>query len=118
MVQDGFDPLETLESLEIKYHQYEQCHKIISTPDSISELKNWRNQRSSDRLVYLYELDTARLEVFVLPKHGTRFTTPAAGPSIKNQGLERAYRVAVVAQQMMAEHTAKWHKDTLPVGRL
>jgi hypothetical protein len=107
-----------LESVEIKYHQYEQCHKIISTPKSISELNNWRNRQLSDRNVRLYETDAEILEAMALPKHGTRFTTPLIDHIIKNLDLEREYRRAVVAQQTAVKDAIKWQADTLPVGNI
>jgi hypothetical protein len=82
-VQDGFDPLETLEGVEIKYHQYEQCHEIISTPESISELEKWRNRQGSYHSFDLYRARVATLEDLALPKHGTRFTTPFIDHLIK-----------------------------------
>jgi hypothetical protein len=83
MVQDGFDPLETLESLEIRYNHHKQCHKAIKTPESISELKNWRTQRLSDSAIYLEEADSATLGVCDPPKSGMRFMTPFIGYTVK-----------------------------------
>jgi hypothetical protein len=60
MIQDGFDPLEMLENVEIRYHQYKQCHKIIKTPESINELKQW-----------LQEVDSENISA--LPTHGMGF---------------------------------------------
>jgi hypothetical protein len=115
-VQDGFDPLETLESVETRSHHYEQCHKVIRTPESISELKSWRDQQLSSNNVWLDIADTETLEAIALPKHGTRFTTPVIGQAIENLDIDRAYRRAVVAQQTTAERAVKWQADTLPVG--
>jgi hypothetical protein len=115
-VQDGFDPLETLESVEIRYHHYEQCHKVIRTPKAISELKSWRDQQLSSRPFYIDREDVETLEAFALPTHGTSFTTPVIGQAIENLDIERAYRKAVVAQQTTAEQAVKWQADTLPVG--
>jgi hypothetical protein len=117
-VQDGFDPLETLESVEIRYHQYYQCHKLISTPESIGELKNWRNALLRYSNIYLDETDAASLKTLVLPRHGTKFKTPPIDQDIKNQDLEREYRRKVVAQQTAVTNTVKWQADTLPVGNL
>jgi hypothetical protein len=114
--QDGLDPLKTLESVEIRYYQYEECHKVNSTPENINVLKNWRNRQSSTRDVWLDEAGVETLEAIALPKHGTRFTTPVIGQAIENLDIERAYRRAVVAQHTAAEQAVKWQTDTLPVG--
>jgi hypothetical protein len=118
MIQDGFDPLEILESVEIRYHQYEQCHKVTGTPESIGELKKWRDQELSQEYIYLHEAHAAALEAMVFPKHGTRFTTPFIGHLIKILDLEREYRRAVVAQQAAVKNATRWQADTLPVGNI
>jgi hypothetical protein len=117
-VQDGFDLLHKLESVEIRYHLYEQCHKIIIAPESISELRNWRNQQVPSDGVYLHRAGVAILEDMALPKHGTRFTTPFIDHIIKKLDLEREYRRAVVAQQTTAGNAVKWLADSLPVGNV
>jgi hypothetical protein len=80
-LQDGFDPLETLESFETRYLHYEECQKVIGTPESITKLKNWR--KLSHLTGYLNESDPASLEFLVLPKHGALFMTPAIAPTLK-----------------------------------
>jgi hypothetical protein len=65
-VQDGFDPLEMLENVEIRYRQHEKSHKIISTPESISELKLWRDQANSEST---YVVDVMP-QTWLLPDHG------------------------------------------------
>jgi hypothetical protein len=117
-IQDGLDPLKMLDKIEIRYNQYEQCRKVISTPESISELKYWGNRHSSNRDVYLRTVDSALLETWVLPKHGMNLLTPQNCHTIKILCLEREYRRAAVAQQTEVEHAVKWHTDTLPVGYL
>jgi hypothetical protein len=117
-IQDGLDPLKTLEGVEIKYHQYEQCHKLNSTPENINELKKWRNRPSPARGVWLHGANAETLEAMALPKHGTRFATPIIGQAIENLDIERAYRCAVVTQQTAAKQAAKWQADTLPVSDL
>jgi hypothetical protein len=62
-VQDGLDPLEMLENLEIRYHQYERWHKIIRTPDSIHELKLWLRQVDSDRPGAISALPTRGMDL-------------------------------------------------------
>jgi hypothetical protein len=77
-VQDGFDPLETLESVEIKYHQYEQCHKVISAPESIAELQQWQTQVDS-----YHTFSIAELQKLILPKHGMQSPTLEISHTLK-----------------------------------
>jgi hypothetical protein len=107
-----------LDKIEIRYNQHEQCRKVISTPESISELKGWENQLLSNRDFYLDTADSATLETWVLPKHGMDLLTPENCHTIKILCLEHEYRRAVVAQQTVVEHAIKWQTDTLPVGYL
>jgi hypothetical protein len=109
--QDGF---EMLENIEITYDQCDWTHKIVNTPEYISELKNWEERMF--RIAMLPEPDSASLELLVLPRHGMRFMTSFIRQIIKNLDLERTYRGAVVAQHTAAEQAAKWHANTLPVG--
>jgi hypothetical protein len=111
--QDGLDPLEMLESVEIRYHHYEQCHEVIRTPEAIIELKDWQNRRMPSYLWEVYSWD-----VLVLPKHGTSFPTPVIDRVVEILDLEREYRRAIVAQQTMAKPAAKWLVDTLPVSNI
>jgi hypothetical protein len=104
-----------LDKIEIRYNQYEQCHKVISTPESIGELKDWGTKPFSSCPFYLHDADTASLEAWVLPKHGTRIMPPVIDQVIQHLDSERAYRQAVIAQHTAAEKAVKWHTDTLPV---
>jgi hypothetical protein len=108
-VQDGFDPLEALEGVEIRYHQYEQCHKAVSVPESIAELQRWQAQVISEGATTNTELKS-----LTLPKPGihlliSKFIIPL------NFSLEREYRRAVVAQQTAVRRTMKWQADTVQV---
>jgi len=62
MFQDGFDPLETMDSVEARYYQCESRHKVVSTQESIDELKQW--QEGTVGVI------TISGENWVLPKHG------------------------------------------------
>ena len=64
MFQDDLDPLEVLESTQINHSRYEQCHKIVNTPEPISELKLWQRKVNSSP------------EILALPAHGMGFMTP------------------------------------------
>jgi hypothetical protein len=109
MVQDGVDPLEMLENVEITYHQYEHCHKMIKIPESINELKQWLRQVDSGR-------PWVAQEVSALPTHGMDLRPPRIDRLIKNMGLERGYRRAVVAQQRAVKNAVKWQAESLPVS--
>ena len=56
-----------MEGVQITYRQYEQCHKIVNAPESISELQRWQKQVISDRTLLA---DSASLANWVLPEKG------------------------------------------------
>ena len=111
MVQDGVDPLETLDSVQTTYHQYEKCHEIINTRESIGNLQRWQSQAISERT-----LNSASLDTCVLPKHGMDLLAPEVCHPIKIIFLEREYRRSVITQQTAVKHAVKWQTSTLPVG--
>jgi hypothetical protein len=116
-VQDGVDPTEMLEAIQIRYSQHEQCHKIISTPEYINELKRWHEQVSSMDDMFVSLIDPVNLSIGLLPQNGMGCVTSLIHYVANDLDAEREYRRSVIAQWTAAERAVKWQADTQPVGQ-